>query len=443
MKSFQFAIITFTASLGLLKRAACEFDPKSHNNVIHYWGQNSASMAGNDLDHTLWQKPLAEYCDREELDMLVISFLHKFGEGRLTSFDIANSGKNCTGFFPGTELLNCPQMENDIKYCQGKGKKILLSLGGATPEYGLDSIESGQNFADELWNTFGAGQHEHRPFGNAVVDGFDLDIENGAKAGYPAFINRMREHYSKDTSKQYFISGAPQCPYPDYYLGEALDTAWFDFVMIQFYNNYCNVINGPQFNYNTWDEWARTKSINKDVRLFVGIPGSPSAAGRGYVPYKQLVSMIKPLQQLMTFGGIMVWDVSQAYGNTMDVLPSYAHGIAQLIHSNTTLETVLAPESTTIATMNTVSQSPATTAVVMTTTISPIETASAETNTIDMTTNRPNEIRHGEPCLENGALKCSGESSYGQCTNGYWVVRNCPVVTVCKENNNSIFCGFP
>lgn len=120
----------------------------------------------------------------------------------------------------GTELLNCPQMENgkrvnvhmlyktnkniakDIKYCQEKGKKILLSLGGATPEYGLDSIESGQSFADELWNTFGAGQHEHRPFGNAVVDGFDLDIENGAKAGYPAFINRMREHYSKHSNKK-------------------------------------------------------------------------------------------------------------------------------------------------------------------------------------------------------------------------------------------------
>lgn len=51
-------------------------------------------------------------------------------------------------------------------------------------------------------------------------------------------------------------------------------------------------------------------------------------------------------------------------------------------------------------------------------------------------------ISQGEICNENGMLKCSGISSYGQCTNGYWVVRDCPIVTVCKENNNSIYCGF-
>lgn len=28
----------------------------------------------------------------------------------------------------------------------------------------------------------------------------------------------------------------------------------------------------------------------------------------------------------------MIWDVSQAYGNTLDVSPSYAHGVARLIH---------------------------------------------------------------------------------------------------------------
>ncbi|CAO3701334.1 unnamed protein product [Rhizopus stolonifer] len=283
--------------------------------------------------HALWQKPLSDYCTNAEVNILVISFLHKFGEGRSTSFDIANNGKDCLGYIPGTELLNCPNMEADIKLCQANDKKVLLSMGGATPEYGLQSIQEGENLADELWNTFGGGNLGlDRPFGNVSVDGFDLDIENGAKVGYPAFVKRMREHYEKDKSKEYYIAAAPQCPFPDLFLSETLDSSWFDFVMVQFYNNYCNVINGEQFNYNVWDEWSKHKSINRDVRLFVGVPGSPSAAGRGYVPFDLLVKTIKPLQDLSSFGGVMVWDVSQAYGNRLDVLPSYAHGVARLVH---------------------------------------------------------------------------------------------------------------
>ncbi|KAI8997331.1 glycoside hydrolase superfamily [Pilobolus umbonatus] len=220
----------------------------------------------------------------------------------------------------------------DIKYCQQKNKKVLLSMGGATPAYGLATAEEGIKLADELWNLFCGGTSVQRPFGSASVDGFDLDIENGAKEGYTAFALRMHENYKKDPSKKYYLAAAPQCPFPDFYVGEVLNNAWFDFVMIQFYNNYCSVINTEQFNYGVWDNWAKTVSINKEVRLFVGIPGSPSAAGRGYVPFSQLVTAIQPLQSMNSFGGIMVWDVSQAYGNTMDVLPHYASGITQLIY---------------------------------------------------------------------------------------------------------------
>lgn len=95
------------------------------------------------------------------------------------------------------------------------------------------------------------------------------------------------------------------------------------------------MLNTATFNYNIWDEWARTRSINKNVRLFVGIPGSPTAAARGYVPYTQLVTTIKPLQSMTSFGGIMIWDASQAYGNTQDVLPHYAHGITRLVKGAT------------------------------------------------------------------------------------------------------------
>lgn len=91
------------------------------------------------------------------------------------------------------------------------------------------------------------------------------------------------------------------------------------------------MVNPATFNYDIWDSWAKTRSINKNVRLFVGIPGSPSAAGRGYVPYKQLIDTIKPLKLMESFGGVMVWDASQAYGNTQDVLPNYANGVTRLV----------------------------------------------------------------------------------------------------------------
>lgn len=45
----------------------------------------------------------------------------------------------------------------------------------------------------------------------------------------------------------------------------------FDFIMIQFYNNYCGVNNfvpgastQPSFNFETWDTWARRNSANRE-----------------------------------------------------------------------------------------------------------------------------------------------------------------------------------
>lgn len=87
------------------------------------------------------------------------------------------------------------------------GKKILLSLGGGYPtDYRLNSDASGRNFADFLWKAWGPIQANYtgpRPWGNAVVDGFDFDIESVMSPapsdnpdyqtrGYAAMINYMK-----------------------------------------------------------------------------------------------------------------------------------------------------------------------------------------------------------------------------------------------------------
>jgi len=138
----------------------------------------------------------------------------------------------------------------DIKTCQANGKKILLSLGGAAGSYGFTSDSQAETFADELWNLFGGGTSSTRPFDDAIIDGFDLDIEGGSSTGYTAFITRMRTHYTADTSKSYYISTAPQCPIPDAYLNTVLTTTHVDFIFVQFYNNYCIFFEGVD---GRWD----------------------------------------------------------------------------------------------------------------------------------------------------------------------------------------------
>ena len=97
----------------------------------------------------------------------------------------------------------------DIQTCQNAGKIVLLSLGGAVGEYGFSGASQAQTFARTLWNLFGEGTSDTRPFGSSVVDGFDLDIENNRPEFYSDFITALRALFAKG-SKKYYIASAPQ-----------------------------------------------------------------------------------------------------------------------------------------------------------------------------------------------------------------------------------------
>ncbi|KAJ1647397.1 Chitinase 2 [Coemansia asiatica] len=184
---------------------------------------------------------------------------------------LLNFANACEDYFEGTGILHCPKIAQDIKYCQSKGKAVVLSMGGASGAYGFSSNKEGADFADVVWNMFFKGESDKRPFDNAVLDGIDLDIEGGAPTGYSAFIKRLRAHYATDPDNKYYIAAAPQCPFPDAYLGSTLNNAWFDMVFVQFYNNYCGVNTYPGwFNFKDWDNWAKNESKNKDVKVFIG-----------------------------------------------------------------------------------------------------------------------------------------------------------------------------
>ena len=76
-----------------------------------------------------------------------------------------------------TGMLECGQMATDIATCQSSGKKVLLSLGGATAQTAFTGDTQATAFASTLWSLFGAGTDLDaglRPFGKTTIDGFDV-----------------------------------------------------------------------------------------------------------------------------------------------------------------------------------------------------------------------------------------------------------------------------
>ncbi|KAI0045075.1 carbohydrate-binding module family 5 protein [Auriscalpium vulgare] len=295
------------------------FDMSRNDNVAVYWGQNSygASHGG---DPANWQKSLAFYCQDDSVDTFPLAFLDiAFDAGGLPSFDLSNiCSVHDNSVFPGTNLPNCAFLASDITTCQSKGKIITLSIGGATGAIDFTSDSQAQAFADTVWNLFLGGSSSTRPFGNAVLDGVDLDIESGSSTHFAAFVSQIRSHASA-ASKKYYVTAAPQCPYPDVLMNPILDAVGFDAVYVQFYNNFCGLpgFNDPnKWNFGSWDTWAKTVSPNKNVKVYIGAPASGTAAGSGYVSASQLSSIAQQTRsQYSSFGGVMLWEASEAYAN--------------------------------------------------------------------------------------------------------------------------------
>ncbi|KAI9233319.1 MAG: glycoside hydrolase family 18 protein, partial [Podila humilis] len=314
-------LTTLTLGLGLVASSwlsVSAFNPNTDTNLVTYWGQKYASNLRSGNQNR--QKPLGEYCQTSDgEDIIVLAFLHVFNSAArgLPRMDLSNQ---ClpTSLFPGTSLLHCPDTGAGVKMCQSKGKAIILSLGGAAGAYGFSDDSEARDFAHTIWNLFLGGSSATRPLDDAILDGVDLDIEGGLTAGYPAFIAELRSLFAADTRKKYYITAAPQCPFPDAYLGATLQAAWIDMVFVQYYNNYCGTQAYGSFNFNfdQWDTWAKTTSINKNVKVYLGVPASQTAANAGYVTIDRLRQIIDDVRcKYSSFGGVMMWDTSQAYAN--------------------------------------------------------------------------------------------------------------------------------
>ena len=68
---------------------------------------------------------------------------------------------------------------------------------------------------------------------NLPILSVDLDIEGGGSDFYPAFVTQLRS-YAATADKPYYVTAAPQCPFPDANLGSTLNAVGFDAVYVQF-----------------------------------------------------------------------------------------------------------------------------------------------------------------------------------------------------------------
>jgi chitinase len=166
------------------------------------------------------------------------------------------------------------------------------------------------------------------------------------------FANRLRTRMNAASGKRYFLSAAPQCPYPDWYNQDILNNVPMDWVNVQYvklgygvvmaeasyptptfltctdfvpptryYNNGCGAssyVPGAtdqwNFNFGQWDTWAKA-SKNPAAKVLLGVPAN-TGAGRGYLSPSALQPVVQYSAKYSSFGGVMMWDASQAWTNS-------------------------------------------------------------------------------------------------------------------------------
>jgi chitinase len=284
--------------------------------IVAYWGQNGVAHQSTDpLKH---EKTLAETCrDNPHYEAVIIGFVIQFfSPDNIDRTPRTNFSKHCTSMnaydADHKRLYRCDEIARGINECQRLQKKVFIALGGApvgAADYGFASDDEARMFAQTTWDLFLGGKHAFRPFTTAILDGVDLDIEGGGSTGYTAYVRRLRELMNADKSRSWYITAAPQCPYPDALLGpqpgKVLGDApeLFDFLSVQFYNNWCGGHN-PDLLLSAFNVWAKA-----GPKILAGVPAA-SGAGNPFIPRTQLPGLLNQMKASPAFGGVMLWDAS-------------------------------------------------------------------------------------------------------------------------------------
>jgi chitinase len=282
--------------------------------IVAYWGQNG--VGGRIVDPTKHEKSLFDTCrEAPHYEMIVIGFIiDYFSPENTDRTPRVNFSKHCNSMMAydadHKRLYRCDEIARGVNECQRAGKKVLISLGGAVGNYGFNNEGEARMFAQTTWDLFLGGQSNFRPFTTATLDGVDLDLENGRTAHYGAYVTRLRELMRTDPSRRYYVTAAPQCPFPDGALGPAAGKALgevprlFDYLFVQFYNNFCAAGLNPDLYLQAFNRWAGV-----GPKVLVGVPAR-SDAGGGAPTRAAMRGLLDQVRNSPAFGGVMIWDAS-------------------------------------------------------------------------------------------------------------------------------------
>ncbi|KAJ4829223.1 hypothetical protein Tsubulata_029585 [Turnera subulata] len=259
--------------------------------IVIYWGQNRH------------EGYLAETCATGLYTAVNVAFLHVFGGGQTPDLNLGHCGR-------GLPQANCTFLSPEIRACQARGVSVLISIGGPSRSYWLDTADDARTVSEYIWNNFLGGTSTSRPFGPAVLDGVNFDIQTGTDWYWDDLVRFLHAYNSR--GRKVFLGAAPQCPFPDFYLDKAIRTGLLDYVGTQFYNNpKCQFINGnSDFLMQSWSNWTSLLASNRtsNTQLFLGLPAAPDTAyNGGYVPPQRVNELCTTFTQSPRYGGIMLW----------------------------------------------------------------------------------------------------------------------------------------
>jgi len=283
--------------------------------IVTYWGQNACYASHHEREN--WEKDLGEFCKNYNYDVIILSFLNVFfhtnNKDKMPGFNFAfHCETPLSKDYP--KMYRCPKIEEGIKECQRHGKTVLMSLGGAVGRAGFANAQEAKLLAYRIFHLLMEGTElsDIRPFGTAVVNGIDLDIEGGGYQYYTDFVKELRR-LEKTGSQKMMISAAPQCPYPDrlqgplpgHFLGDVPEM--IDEIYVQFYNNWCKISN-PRVFFDFLRKWLDYSKKTNGPIVYIGVPAAPRAAGAGYVTPDFLKGIYDKVKTEERLGGIMFWD---------------------------------------------------------------------------------------------------------------------------------------
>ena len=138
--------------------------------------------------------------------------------------------------------------------------------------------------------------------------------------------------FETDKSKTYLLTAAPQCPENDGLL-PALQTGLFDYVFIQFYNNYCGAYtygtDDDQFT-KSWSSWSNAMAAYSKTKIFLGLPAGPGSTedAKYQLDAEAATAVIKSVLKTPNFGGVSLWDYSLAakFNNYQKVVKKALYG---------------------------------------------------------------------------------------------------------------------